>query len=515
MDEIQTIRIERRQVVDYFAYHLGDRSFKNMLPSVRLYQFGQLQAEALLAMLGGVAFHRYLWGGGYTVSHLKLFNSTLLGTHLIRFLGSEFLIAHGKEEDWAYASAAFLAVKFCLVPLMIWRAGESSFLHAFGIPFYHMIANGVGGYCASFALRSLLTVSRKKRVVWDWRRGISARLAGVQKFQASYTLPFNETNFQRSAPQVDISHPKVNGSEIAYINGKNGVHKSSWRDAACLYWVDVINTFADSDVRKKAGELVVQQTGIIMREANLRGLFIRIADELLSEKHPVEKRQVLVAGVCDALSDCPTTWASVFERLYRDIISDGEGVEWKIRDGNGELKEAVVVSFKDIEYVPDDQHYLVRWRRAFGKETGMESPLALSCEGIEAQHEALYQWVNEALYQWVNSKQAALAAKLLEDKEGWLALFRERYTPERMVAHWRHRLNSGQEGSFVQEVISHLTDRVGIPTAQWDEVGIYDTDRGHFTDKGVCLLLASVGELEPNDEIRALAPTFFRQSGCS
>lgn len=506
MDRYPQPRIEMRQIVDIFASHLGDRSFKNMLRSVRLYQFGQLQAEALLAMVGGAAFHRYAWSGGYTVSHLKLFNSTLFGIHLIRFLGSEFLIAHGEGKDWAYASAAFLAVKFCLVPLMIWRAGESSFLHAFGMPFYQMIANRVGGYCASFALRSLLTVSGKKRALsWSWRRGISARLAGVQKFQASYTLPFNERNFQRSAPQLDISPPQVGDSEIDYINRQSWGYQSNWGEAAFFYWKRVINEIYKPDLREEAIELVGQRIAIIEREANLRGLFIRIADEVLSENHPIEKREVVVAGVIDALSDCPTAWASVFERLYRDIMSGDKGVEWKIRDGNGELKEAVVVSFKDIEYVPDDQHYLVMWRRAFGKETGMESPLALRCEPIEAPHEAYVQWLN--------SRQAAVAAKRSEDKEEWLALFRERYTPERLVAHWRYRLNSGQEGSFVQEVNRHLIDRVGIPTEKWDEIGIYDTNSGRFTDKGVCLLLASVGELEPSDEIRGLAPAFFQQSG--
>lgn len=158
-----------------------------------------------------------------------------------------------------------------------------------------------------------------------------------------------------------------------------------------------------------------------------------------------------------------------------------------------------MVSFHNFNYVPDEQHRLVLWRRAFGEETGMNNELALRSEALVSNN-----------FAQIMEQQAGL---LRQDRPRWLALFRERYTSARMITYSKARLNVARpiksEANFIEEARKFVFDKVNLSLDQLEEHTLFDTMTGLWTDKGICLILAAVGELTPNDEIRALAPEYF------
>lgn len=471
--------------------------------SLRCYRFGQEQLKGSLGILGLFAFHKYVWDAGYTVTHLKWSLSLYVSSKFVSFGASELM--ESKQATAQIEAKVFRFRWICRLVMMCYWGGLS-FSHAFLLPFYEslgmLLSNIASGILVNMGKAALF--GKGEEIEWAWEAGIPAYLAGFEHPYVERTLPINEKAFLSPAPQLDIFHPKVGDSETAYLNQQIGNDASykKWKKGAIAYWDKVIDVTSDgADLREARKKKVKSSIDRIQTDEELRGLFIRLADESLNPERTLERRQTIVAGVFIALDDCPTAWVAIFERLYRDVMSEGKGVEWKVQDGNSQLKEAVVVGFGSFLKVSDQQHYLVGWRRAFGAETGMANPLAVRSESNWGPNEFF-----NALMQG-----AVTSPHFKKENKHWITLFRERYTPERMVAHWRDRLNSGREGGFVQEVNRFIADTVGISQTEWDEKGLYDTTRGHFTDKGICLILAAVGELTPDDEIGRLAPDYFAQ----
>lgn len=478
--------------------------------SVRCYRFGQEQIKKSIGILGLFAFHKYMWDAGYTVSHLKWSFSIYTGSSFVTFGVGELMEACGATaESRASFRKNAIKVRWISRLAVMLYAGGLSFPRAFLLPLYE----GLGTVCGRFVSYPLIDLGKAalfkkgEEIEWAWETGIPAYLAGFERHNPQFTLPMNEKAFRTPAPELDISPPKVDGSEVAYLNQQigNGTDYKEWKEGGIAYWNKVIETVSsDADLRAARKEKVKRSIETISSDEELRGLFVRLADESLNPARPLERRQALVAGVFIALETCKTAWAAVFERLYRDVMSEGKGVEWKVRDGNSQLKEAVVVDFGRFKEIYDQQHHLVAWRRGFGAETGMANPLAVRVEG---------GFGNDFLHSLLPTVFTPSTNTLQKKRDYWIPLFRERYTPELMVAHWKSRLNSGSEGSFVQEVNQFIFETVGIPQSEWDGKGLYDTEKGHFTDKGVCLILAAVGELTPDDKIRELAPDYFAQLG--
>lgn len=213
----------------------------------------------------------------------------------------------------------------------------------------------------------------------------------------------------------------------------------------------------------------------------------------LSKMADVQRRADYLDWLRDLLSHCATTWAQESDLMLRDIVSEGKGLEWLVRQRHQDLKWEIVVAHiqSKLDLQVDGQHWKAAWSRLFGRELGMEDPSGIDGEMIyllQSRHWTL----NLAMSLWETALR--MTAKDV------IAAFRTHYSPDLLVKHWQSvtRDKENHKNRRLSDVIgTFLLEK--YPTGTFPLYVDEDPAQG-LTDEGAILFLQLMGEFQQSKE---------------
>jgi hypothetical protein len=214
-------------------------------------------------------------------------------------------------------------------------------------------------------------------------------------------------------------------------------------------------------------------------------LFAQLGSQLLHMTS--ERRPRYLDWLRDILHHCQTTWVQEIEAMLRDIVSPGQELEWQVRQRHQDLKWYLVITHIQNYLEVDGQHWKRVWSRVFGADLGMKDASGIDGEKIyllRTRHWLLY--IKMALWEEV----------LLMEKEALITLFRDLYTPEFLVDHWKfvtQDTESEKNRPLTRLIGDYMHEKYPRTYGLYYKGG--DTTGG-LNDKGAILFLQLMGEFQ-------------------
>jgi len=475
-------------------------SYQELAPSVRFYNYFLLPSAKTGAILGIIAGSNLISGSAFSLKHRVTSALVECGIQGVHWLGVETLV-HTKRRgrDFFYLGLVIETARFSR-GFIVWKLVDPTQLAGKFLiePFSFSLSR--------WLIYSRLVASLAPNIHWQIETGIPAWLAEEKEPETEFLLPINKESLSEPPPTVDYSPPTLplRDDEVAYLRSKVGAEAHDWKSGAHAYWcaaIDHVMHVGDlSGSELLEHERMVNEQKELLHNTiygsearrfekmeELRGVFIRLADEIMSDNHSKQECQTAAYGVFEALGDCATAWFQTFSKVYRQLALKDMDLPNQIREQSYELKIQAVRNFSRFAGEREEQHRVLSFSHAFGEPWGIPEEEGRRSERLVSEGFA--------------DSMRKTGERLRRFSKQWTHVFLKRYTAARLVDHWRKLVNFGDNGALANSVRDYLCQILRTDDMGLSGMGYFDVNEGTLSDKAICIFLAAAGQLTPDEEI--------------